>query len=74
MEPKFSVTFSITLWHLTQAILEVFDFALTEEAVITLDNMAQKLTIMDPTAIQAKIDNPLPDGYKLKLVKKPVEP
>ncbi|XP_071539662.1 uncharacterized oxidoreductase ZK1290.5-like isoform X3 [Panulirus ornatus] len=60
--------------HRVKENSEVFDFALTEEAVITLDNMAQKLTIMDPAAIQAKIDNPLPDGYKLKLVKKPVEP
>lgn len=53
---------------------EIFDFALTDEDSAILDNMAQKLTIMERSTIQHKIDNPLPDGYKLKMVKIPAEP
>lgn len=44
------------------------------EDMDTLNNMAQKIQIMDPSTIQAKIDNPLPDGYKLKFVQIPLEP
>ncbi|XP_063846239.1 uncharacterized oxidoreductase ZK1290.5-like isoform X3 [Scylla paramamosain] len=53
---------------------EVYDFALTQEDMMTLDNMKQSLTCMDWSSIQTKIDNPLPDGYKLKIVKPPLEP
>ncbi|XP_069175415.1 uncharacterized oxidoreductase ZK1290.5 isoform X2 [Procambarus clarkii] len=52
----------------------VYDFVLSEEDMATLDNMRGKLTIMDPSGIQAKIDNPLPDGYKLNIIKVQAQP
>ncbi|XP_027210642.1 uncharacterized oxidoreductase ZK1290.5 isoform X2 [Penaeus vannamei] len=60
--------------HRVKENSEIFDFALTDEDSAILDNMAQKLTIMERSTIQHKIDNPLPDGYKLKMVKIPAEP
>ncbi|XP_064112434.1 uncharacterized oxidoreductase ZK1290.5-like isoform X2 [Macrobrachium nipponense] len=60
--------------HRVKENSEVFDFELMAEDMDTLNNMAQKIQIMDPSTIQAKIDNPLPDGYKLKLVQIPLEP
>ncbi|XP_066937456.1 uncharacterized oxidoreductase ZK1290.5-like isoform X2 [Macrobrachium rosenbergii] len=60
--------------HRVKENSEVFDFELMAEDMDTLNNMAQKIQIMDPSTIQAKIDNPLPDGYKLKFVQIPLEP
>lgn len=53
---------------------QVFDFVLTPEDVATLNNMPPSITIMDSNAIQDKIDNPLPDGYKLKNIKISTKP
>ncbi|XP_042215853.1 uncharacterized oxidoreductase ZK1290.5-like isoform X1 [Homarus americanus] len=60
--------------HRVKENAEVFNFVLTDENMARLDNMAQNLTIMDPSSIQAKIDNPLPDGYKLNIINVPAEP
>ncbi|XP_068220737.1 uncharacterized oxidoreductase ZK1290.5-like isoform X3 [Palaemon carinicauda] len=60
--------------HRVKENSEVFDFELRTEDMDTLNNMTREIQIMDPSTIQAKIDNPLPDGYKLKLVQIPVEP
>ncbi|KAG0712258.1 putative oxidoreductase [Chionoecetes opilio] len=53
---------------------QVYDFILTQEEMMTLNSMTQTLTCVDRNSMQMKIDNPLPDGYKLKLVKPPPEP
>ncbi|XP_045128741.1 uncharacterized oxidoreductase ZK1290.5-like isoform X1 [Portunus trituberculatus] len=44
---------------------KVYDFALTQEDMTTLENMKQSLTCVDRSSIQTKIDNPLPDGCVL---------
>lgn len=75
MGPKLcGVTFPHNLWQLSHTASEVYDFVLSEEDMATLDNMRGKLTIMDPSGIQAKIDNPLPDGYKLNIIKVQAQP
>lgn len=53
---------------------QVFDFVLTADDVSTLNNMPPTMTIMDSNSIQDKLDNPLPDGYKLKIFKISTEP
>ncbi|KAF2364707.1 NADP-dependent oxidoreductase domain [Trinorchestia longiramus] len=44
---------------------QVFDFQLTQDDMKTLDNFPQTLTIFDRADIQHRVDNPLPDGYRL---------
>lgn len=59
--------------HRVKENSQVYDFSLTQEDMMTLDSMKQTLTCVDRSAIQKKIDNPMPDGYKLNLVKPPLE-
>ncbi|XP_076063693.1 putative oxidoreductase ZK1290.5 isoform X2 [Oratosquilla oratoria] len=60
--------------HRVKENSEVFDFKLKREEMDQLDRMPQNLTIMDRSTIQYKVDNPLPDGYRLNLIKPPHEP
>lgn len=54
--------------------LQVFDFTLRKEDMQALENMGRTITCVDRSSIQNKLDNPLPDGYKLKLSKLVIEP
>lgn len=45
--------------------LKVFDFELSLADMEKLDNINFSLRAVDPAEIQAKIDDNLPDGYKL---------
>ncbi|CAL4086209.1 unnamed protein product, partial [Meganyctiphanes norvegica] len=62
-----------TKQHRVRENSEIFDFELSESDLEILDDMPQNLKIMDPSTIQQKVDNPLPDGYKLKIVKHPAQ-
>lgn len=44
---------------------QVFDFELSKEHMQVLDSFPPCLRAVDPHAIQAKIDDNKPDGYKL---------
>ncbi|XP_018013343.1 uncharacterized oxidoreductase ZK1290.5 [Hyalella azteca] len=44
---------------------QVFDFSLSEEDMAKLSSLPQTLTIFDRQEIQSRVDNPLPDGYRL---------
>lgn len=44
---------------------DVFNFSLTDEDMRALDSFPQTVTIIERDSIQCKVDNPLPDGYRL---------
>lgn len=46
----------------------VFDFTIPEEDMNILNNMNENRRYIDVSNMQYKIDNPQPDGYKLKMV------